>query len=428
MSLRLVLVVATLAGTTASRARAEGPARARAGVVHVDGRDLQQVIDSAAPNATILCDPNQQLVLSAPVTISKPLTVRGLRARLPEKLGNTSLLIVKSKGVTVCDFDLTGNVDSVPQSERAPLIVIAAGDFRVENGRVTNSSKDGVMIDGGYLGPDAGDLVGGVVRDVVGRNISRDVVSISGSGGTGQLVRNVLVDNIRCHGSPRRGCVEVSDGVDNITVRKVFAEDCVYGVDIQDHRQPGQTDRHVVVQDVYALRCKHAVRTDNKALGHAHVTLRDITADKCVDPVRLSNIDNLTVSNVRIIDQRGDSRPLSIKNCNGLSVRDVVIENTAHNGPAVLVEDCDGALVEGVSLRGKNENLTAALVYRVTADRAFSGVRVTNVAAPNLRGGGIILERAGTKGSLSDYVISGNAAKVIDHIQGPRGTVANNLP
>src|SRR5688572_12955351 len=290
---RLVLVAASLACTaSAPQAGAAQPAGAGGRAVYVDGRNLQQVIDAAAPNAVIVCDPNEQLVLSG-VTISKPLTLRGLRARLPKKLGNTPLLIVKARGVTVCDFDLTGNVDSVPQSERAPLIVIAAGDFRVENGRVTDSSKDGVMIDGGYLGPGAGDLIGGVVRDVVGRNISRDVVSISGSGGTGQLIRNVLVDNIRCHGSPRRGCVEVSDGVDNITVRKVFAEDCVYGVDIQDHRQPGQADRHVVVQDVYALRCKHAVRTDNKALGHAHVTLRDITADKCIDPLRLSNIDNL---------------------------------------------------------------------------------------------------------------------------------------
>ena len=425
---RLVLVAASLACTAAApQAGAGQPAGAGGRAVYVDGRNLQQVIDAAAPNAVVVCDPNEQLVLSN-VTISKPLTLRGLRARLPEKLGNTPLLVVKAKGVTVCEFDLTGNIDSVPQSERAPLIVIGAGDFRVENGRFADSSKDGVMVDGGYLGAGSGDLAGGVVRDVVGRNISRDVVSISGSGGTGQLVRNVLVDNIRCHGSPRRGCVEVSDGVDNITVRKVFAEDCVYGVDIQDHGQPGQTDRHVVIEDVYALRCKHAVRTANKALGHAHVTLRDVTADKCVDPLRLSNIDNLTVSNVRVIDQQGDSRPVSIKNCNGLSVRDVLIENTTHEGPAVLVEDCDAALVEGISLRGKNEKLTAALAYRVAADRPFAGLRITNVAAPGLKEAGIILERSGKKGSLSDYVISGNAARVVDHIQGPCATVANNLP
>src|SRR6185436_8922087 len=133
-------------------------ANTRAEVIHVDGRDLQRVIDEAAPNSVVLCDPNQQLTLGTPVTINKPLTIRGLCAKLPEKLGKTPLVVVKAKGVTLCEFNLTGNVDSVPQSERAPLIVIAAGDFRVENGKLSDSSKDGIMIDGGYAGPESGDL------------------------------------------------------------------------------------------------------------------------------------------------------------------------------------------------------------------------------------------------------------------------------
>ena len=398
----------------------------KAQVIHVEGRDVQQVIDAAAPNSVIVCDPNQQLTIGTPVSITKPLTLRGLCAKLPEKLGKTPLVVVKAKGVTLCEFNLTGNVDSVPQSERAPLIVIAAGDFRVENGRLSDSSKDGIMIDGGYAGSDSGDLEGGVVRDIVGRKIARDVVSISGSEGTGQKIRNVLVDNIRGHGSSHRGCVEVSDGAENITVRKVYAEDSVYAIDIQDHGQKGQIDRHIVVEDVYAVRCKHAVRTANKALGHAHITLRDITARECEAPLRLTNIDNLTVSGVRIIDHKGDSHPLSAKNCNGLVVRNVMIENTAHAGPAVFVEDCDGALVDGVLLRGKNESLTSAVIYRITKDKAFAGLRITNVSGSDKAG--IVLERAGEKGLMSDYVVTGNVARVVDQIKGPRGVVANNLP
>ena len=192
----------------------------RALIIELNNRDLQQTIDAAPPHSTILCDPNHQLTIPTPITINKPLTLKGLCAKLPDKLGKSPLLIVKSKGVTLTDFNLTGNIDSVPQSDRAPLIVIAAGEFRVENGRLANSSKDGINIDGGFLGPDSGDIVGGVVRDITATNIARDVVSISGSGGTGQKIRNVLVDNIAAYTSSHRGCVEVSDGAEHITVRK----------------------------------------------------------------------------------------------------------------------------------------------------------------------------------------------------------------
>src|SRR6185503_14559322 len=110
--------------------------------------DLQKMIDAAKSNSVVQCDPNQQWTLSTPVKIQKPLTLLGLHARLPEKLGSTPLLIVEAKGVTVADFELVGNADSVPQKDRSPLLIIAAGDFRVERGHFINSSKDGVMIDG----------------------------------------------------------------------------------------------------------------------------------------------------------------------------------------------------------------------------------------------------------------------------------------
>src|SRR6185369_8540779 len=103
-----------------------------------------------------------------------------------------------------------------------------------------NSSKDGVMIDGD--GSKDEDIVGGGVRDIVGRGVVRDTVSISGSSGHGRKIRNVLVDNVRCYNSRLRGAVEVSDGTDNITVRKVYAEDAVYALDVQDHKEPGQSN------------------------------------------------------------------------------------------------------------------------------------------------------------------------------------------
>src|SRR5688572_30472667 len=107
---------------------------------------FQKRIDAAASNSVVQYDPNEQLVFSSPLRITKPLTIAGLRARLPEKLGNSSLIIVESKGVSIIDFELVGNGDTVPQDQRAPLVAIHAGGFRVERGTFLNSSKDGVMI------------------------------------------------------------------------------------------------------------------------------------------------------------------------------------------------------------------------------------------------------------------------------------------
>jgi len=398
------------------------------GFISVDGREVQQVIDQAPPHSTVFCDPGHQITLAAPIRICKPLTLRGLNARLPQGLGLTSLVIVTARGVTVSNFELTGNGDSVSQDERAPLLIIGAGDFRVEDGVFINSSKDGVMIDGDLAGQD---IIGGVVRNIVGRKVMRDTVSIGGSGKGGPTIRNVLVENIRCYESAHRGCVEVSDGTNNITVRKVYAESSVYAVDVQDHDVASQINRNVVVEDVYALRCRHAIRTSNRPLGHANLTVRDITAKECTDPIQISNTDNVSLYNVRVIDHAGEGKhyPVYLRNCQGLCVRDVTIENTVHKGPAMLIEDCDNTIIDGFTLRGRIDNLGYGISFRLTVDRAFSGLHIRNVFAPNVTEAGIMLEAAGKQpGTLSNYVISGNVARVIDRIQGPHAIIVNNLP
>jgi hypothetical protein len=394
--------------------------------IPTNGAELQQVIDAAPTNATLVCDPNHPFILSTPLTIRKPLTLRGLHARLPEKLGKTPLVIVVSKGVTVVDFELTGNGDTVSQDVRAPLLEIKAGEFRVENGRLNNSSKDGIMISAGDS-PE-GDIVGGVVRDLVGRSVIRDLVSISGGGRDGRRIRDVLVDNVRCYGSALRGAVEVSDGTDNITVRKVYAESSVYAIDIQDHNKTNQINRNVVIEDVYAWRCKHAIRTADHPFGHANVTLRDITARQCAAPLQISHINNLALQNVRVLDHESDNPPVFLLNCHGAAVRDLTVENATNKGPALLVQDCDGLLIDGLVLRGKTAGLSAGVCFRLTKQEAFSNVLVSHVSAPNVQEAGIILESGKKKGTLTDYLISGNLATVSDRIQGQRRLITGNLP
>jgi hypothetical protein len=407
------------------RALSSPCAESSSDILYAGARDLQHVIDAAPSNAVVRCDPNRVMTMSAPITIRKPLTVVGLHARLPEKLGNTSLVIVEAKGVSVTDFELTGNADSVPQSERSPLLIIHAGEFRVERGSFLNSSKDGVMIDGD--GSTNEDLVGGVVRDIVGRGVVRDTVSISGSSGTGRRIRNVLVDNIRCYNSRLRGAVEVSDGADNITVRKVYAEDAVYAIDVQDHNKPDQANRNVVIEDIYAMRCKHALRTANTRKGHANLTIRDITAQQCEIPIQISHTANVNLSNVRVLDHISGKPPIEIDNCRGVSVRDVVVENAVVKGPALLLQNCDDTIVDGFSLRGQSNAINTAVCFRITRSESFSGLRISNVSARSVKESGIVLENK-KNGSLTDYSITGNFATVVDEIKGERASITNNLP
>ena len=386
--------------------------------------DLQAIVDAAPSNSVVQCDPNQVLTLSSPVTIRKPIILAGLRAQLPEKLGNSALIVVEAPGVAVTDFEFVGNADTVPQNERSPLLIIRAGDFRVERGQFLHSSKDGVMIDADLS---SGDIVGGVVRDIVGRGVVRDVVSISGSGGKGRRIRNVLVDNVCCYDSRLRGAVEVSDGTDNITVRKVYAESAVYALDVQDHNEPEQSNRNVLIEDVFALRCKHALRTANSRKGHSNLTIRNITGQECIVPVQISHTANVHLSNVRVLNHTSGKTPVQIENCRGLTLRDVVFENLTWSDPAVLLQNCGDVLVDGVSVRGLTNQFESAVCFRLNTQEDFSGLRISNVSARGASSAGIVLE-ARKAGTLSDYSISSNLTTVQDRIKGERGTVQNNAP
>src|SRR4051794_35661491 len=88
------------AGAVAEPSRAEGveAINDRSSMISVGERDVQAVVDAAPPHSIVICDRNRQVVLTQPVRIRKPLTIRGLNSRLPAKLGRTSLLIVQSEG------------------------------------------------------------------------------------------------------------------------------------------------------------------------------------------------------------------------------------------------------------------------------------------------------------------------------------------
>jgi hypothetical protein len=67
--------------------------------------------------------------------------------------------------------------------------------------------------------------------------------------------------------------------------------------------------------------------------------------------------------------------------------------------------------------------------WRKTSKETFSGLRISNVSARNVTEFGIVLEAIGKlKGTLTDYLVTGNLATVDDRIKGERGRVTDNLP
>ncbi len=255
-------------------------------------------------------------------------------------------------------------------------------------------------------------------------------MSIGDHGDQGLTVHNVLIENIRCYDSSLRGAVNIKDGNDNITIRDIYASNSVYAVDIQDHKKPGETNRNITVENVYAVKCRHAVRTNNRDLGHQNLTIRNVTAEQCAIPLRLSNTEHLTLDNVRVLDHQISEEPyppILIYNCQGVFVRDVVVKNSNYAGPTLSLVDSGDAVIDGFTLQGQSNALTSGVSYLITTNAAFSGLRISHVSARNLKNGGIVLESKNAQGTLSDYLISENLAEVVDHIHGSNGLIANNV-
>ena len=389
--------------------------------------DLQKALDDAPANSVILFNPNEQLELSTPLKINKALTLRGLKAKLPPKLGKSPLVTVHAKGVTIEDFELQGNTESVEQTERAPLIYILAGDFVVRHGLVINSSRHGI-----YVAPEkeTGDIYGGTIRDIVGRGNARCVVAVGDHGDQGLTVHNVLVENIRCYDSSLRGAVNLKDGNDNVIVRDIYSSNSVYGVDIQDHKKAGETNRNILVENVYAVKCRHAVRTNNRPLGHENLTVRNVTAVKCTIPLRISNTARVVIENIRVLDHELGEEPyppIIVADCSSVAIRDVVIRHSEYEGPGLAVLDSSDVVIDGVNLEEPYGKLTSGVSYLLTTTNSLSGLQISHVTARNFKEGGIHLESKTPGGTVLDYIISGNLAAVVDKINGARKTVVNNF-
>lgn len=417
----LVLLVC---GVTVALAAPPGPALPW---VRVDASRLQEAIDRAVPHSVLVADPDQPVEVSTTVRIDKPLTLIGLHMRLKPGLAKTPILEVLSEFVQIRDFTLAGNADSVSQPDRAPLILVRRGRFVIENGRTDNSAKDGVMI---TPIQEFGDIEHGVLRNLTATNTIRDVVSIGGRGNEGLFVRHLVVENIRSYGSRLRGPVEVSDGSEHITVRDIYAESSLYGVDVQDHRREGMVNRQILIDGVQVRDCVAAIRTANRDFGHDGLTIRNVTGDNFRKddrwrPLHVTNTRNLLIENVRLAGGPDDVPWILVANSDNVTLRNVTLVGAAHPGPAVVVEDADNALIDNVVFAGARRPDTG-IEYRVRADERYGGLRIRNVVASGTRSAGIQLANLSQSGGLDSYMITGNLASVKADLDAAIRIVENN--
>ena len=313
-----------------------------------DGSDLQAVIDAAPLGATVICDAKRSLKISKAITIRRPLTLRGLHARLPKKLGRTPILVVAAAGVTLSDLELHGNYDSVSQDDCTPLIHVRKGRFTIERCVFYDASKDGVMV---TPGRSDGDIVDVVVRKIEAYRMGRDAVSIAGGDrGQGTAIRNVLVEDVRLERGYLRGAVEVSDGTDNVVVRRVYAEHAKYAVEQHDHGQK-VPNTNVLIEDVTAVNCYAVMLGGDNRRGHKNLTLRRFTATNCKLPVKVAHIANVLIEDLTITNQtKADSPRIVLTDCQGVRLRNVKIKGLASGVEPVAAKGCSDVAVEKLTL------------------------------------------------------------------------------
>lgn len=437
-------------------------------VTQAELNSLQSTLDLCAPETIVQCECSEIAELAKTLVVRKPLTLRGLRARLPAGKGDMPLVLVAANGVTFSDFELVGNRSTVSQAQRQSLLVVQGNDFHVANGVFRDSTRNGLSVELSESAPKNSRLVGGTIENVDGYDCARDVVSVSGNSNDDERARwdcaimHVLIDNVRCfkdlkalHPSEKRskndekeeekrrdekgekngndprvdsrGALEVSDGTANITVKRVYAENSEYALDLQTHESKQKNKNIVVDGPIVARNCLRVVGTRTMPGTCSNVEIRNVTAQHCQCAVEIrQNIDGLRIENVVAVDQDVSTAfsTVFIAKCNQVDVKNVRLGrcNIARDRAAVEICDCSNVSVDAFAADPASK-FYAAVRYEVNGKNDCKNVRLSGVDARSAYTAGIVLDRAG-KGSLESYTVAGNNCAVLDRIKGKGANVS----
>ena len=98
-----------------------------------------------------------------------------------------------------------------------------------------------------------------------------------------------------------------------------------------------------------AVNCNHLIRTANHPLGHHSLTLRNLTATNCLEPLVISNTKQVRVENLRIVNEPEAKKPrITLRNCNDVELRDVTIMGLSQGKAAVSTPNSTNVRIEGL--------------------------------------------------------------------------------
>uniref|UniRef100_A0A7S0G4Z6 Right handed beta helix domain-containing protein n=1 Tax=Rhodosorus marinus TaxID=101924 RepID=A0A7S0G4Z6_9RHOD len=359
-----------------------------AGIINLKCQEgLAKQINDAPPFSTLIADKRCLWRINFSVLIRKSMTLSGVRLKLVSEVPRT-LLKIEAPGVRLHDFVLIGNSGFADaKATRMPLLHIVAGNFYVQNGQFYNSTKDGVLVSGERAEIINGPIIGGVIKDIVGRGLDRDLVSLTTSSAGKVNTKNIVVDNVRMYSSGQRGAVEISNGVEDIFVRNVYAENCFYAVAIQDHGLGYlQMNKRVLISNVIAIHSDFAVLSQVVGVRHGEVSISRVIAKQCRKALILKNLDWVRVEDVRVIGSQDSGPIVSIYNCANLKLRDISIGGGKPTISAISVTFPRRVRIEGITL-GKHSKAQYGLDLRLRPKSATNSLKISHVdlAAARIR-------------------------------------------
>jgi hypothetical protein len=377
----------------------------------------QDALDAASPGERVVADATVTHTVDEPLTITTPgVTVSGLALRLADG-ADENLVEIGADGVRLADFALDGNrANQSGERQSNGVLVTGASNVTVAGGRVENVSRHGIrIVDSSAVTSRAPantiHVERGPASDVTVRDVRVDTPRRDGCSVEGPDLETVSIENVRTFDSSDRGSVEVKDGASAVRVAGCHAENCVYGVAIQDHgRYP---TRDVRIAGNAARNCETLVDAQTShppddVVVEGNVG-RDLGGEGLGGPggVHAHLISGLVVTD-NVLD-RVDGPGIAVHDCEDVVVTGNVVRET--NGPGVDLAGSDRVTVGRNGIDGCDD---PALACR-GGDEGASEVLISH----NRCSGGIVLD-----GEVDRYLVTGNLldGSVEDGADGARRT------
>ncbi|KAJ8906829.1 hypothetical protein NDN08_003315 [Rhodosorus marinus] len=374
--------------------------------------DLNKQIQKASHGDVLKANPTCMYTVDKAIKIQKKLKLRNIRAKLKDGVGLTAIFKVLAEGVVIQDFVLYGNKKTVSQPDRMSLILVFRSKCIIRRGVFVGATQNGVLVRPSENGKE---IVGGRLEDLVGRGCMRDVVSISTRDAGKLKTRRIVVKNIKAYNSPKKGAVEVSDGAKNIRVENIYAEDCVYAIDIQDHNKGAlEKNSRIRISNVHAKNSKYAIHSQTSDIGHSDIVISNVRAENCNQAIYLKNIGKLSIDGLDSIGGKGQGNGVELDNCNDLTLKHVKF-GSKQGSSAVLLKNSSKITINDVVLNN-GSGFNYGITFIATKSKNYRGLTIEDTDVTAARTIGLRILELAPKTELGGIKLSNLRGTIIPAI------------